>query len=75
MKIMVKVPRAGLSAVGAVLSINGNTDANYHPVAYNVNTVFTTQFPVNSYKVLVYDATATMAAYITAGTSATITGV
>lgn len=75
MKIAVKIPRAGVSTGGALLSINGDTDADYHPVAYNVNTVFTSHYAVNTIKYLTYDATATMTGYVSAGTAATITGV
>lgn len=75
MKLAVKIPLAGVSTGGVILSINGNNDADYHPVAYNVNTVFTTHFGVNTIKYLTYDASATMACYKTAGTSVTITGV
>ena len=75
MKIAIKVPLAGVGTAGAVLSINGNTDAEYHPLAYNVNTVLTTHFPVNSIKVFIYDANQTMDAYLTSNTKKTITGV
>ena len=75
MKLFIKIPLAGVSTAGAVLSINGNSDADYHPLAYNVSTVLTTHFPVGTYKLFVYDATATMACYITAKTKVTITGV
>lgn len=75
MKIAIKVPLAGVGTAGAVLSINGNTDAEYHPLAYNVNTVLTTHFPVNSIKVFIYDANQTMDAYLTSNTKVTITGV
>lgn len=76
MKIAIKIPKAGVSTAGVVLSLNGNTNASdYHPVAYNVNTVFTTHFGVGAIKVLVYDATATMACYLTSNTKTTVTGV
>lgn len=75
MKILVKIPRVGVGTAGVVLSINGNTAADYHPVAYNINTVLTSHYAVNSYKMFVYDASATMTCYITSGTSTTITGV
>lgn len=75
MKIAIKVPLAGVGTAGAVLSINGNTDTEYHPLAYNVNTVLTTHFPVNSIKVFIYDANQTMDAYLTSNTKKTITGV
>lgn len=75
MKIAIKIPKAGVSTAGVVLSLNGNTASDYHPVAYNVNTVFTTHFGVGAIKVLVYDATATMACYLTSNTKTTVTGV
>lgn len=75
MRIMVKIPRAGVGTAGAVLSLNGNTAADYHPVAYNINTVFTTHYAVDSYKIFVYDANASMACYLTSNTKTTVTGV
>lgn len=75
MKIVLKIPRAGAATVGVVLSLNGNTNADYHPVAYNVNGVLTTPFSANSIKLLTYDASATMDCYITSGTKSTVTGV
>lgn len=75
MKIAVKVPLAGVATAGAVLSINGDVDANYHPLAYNVNTVLTTHFPVNSIKIFTYDAAQTMDCYLASKTKVTITGV
>ena len=75
MRIAIKIPLAGVGTAGAILSINGNNDADYHPLAYNVNTVLTTHFPVNSIKVFVYDASATMTCYKTANTSVSVTGV
>ena len=75
MKIMVKIPLAGVGTAGVVLSINGDSNADYHPDVYNVSTVLTSQFSVNSYKLFVYDASASVACYITSGTKSTITGV
>ena len=75
MKIAIKVPLAGVSTAGAMLSINGNTDTQYHPVVYNKNTAFTTHFPVDSIKIFIYDATATMTCYKTSNTKSTVTGV
>ena len=72
---MVKVPLAGVATAGVILSINGNTDADYHPVAYNLNTALTTHYAVNTYKIFVYDATATMACYKTSNKKVTVTGV
>lgn len=73
MKLIIKIPLAGVGTAGAVLSIDGGT--TYHPIAYNVNTVFTTHFPVNSVKVFTYNASQTMTAYLTAKTASSITGV
>ena len=75
MKILVKIPLAGVSTAGVVLSINGNNNADYHPVAYNVNTAFTTHFPVGTYKILIYDSTQKMNCYITSNTKKSVTGV
>lgn len=75
MRIAIKIPLIGVSTAGAILSINGDTDTEYHPLAYNVNTVLTSHFPLNSIKVFVYDATATMTCYKTANTSVSVTGV
>lgn len=55
MKIVVRIPRAGVSTAGAVLSIDGGT--TYYPVAYNVNTVFTSHFPVGSTKLFTFNST------------------
>lgn len=74
MKIAVKIPLAGVSTAGVVLSIDGGT--TYHPVAYNVNTVLTSHYPVNSVKWFVYNATQSMNCYPTASATATsVTGV
>lgn len=75
MKIMIKIPLVGVATAGVILSINGNNADDYHPVAYNVSTVLTTHYAVNSYKIFTYDATAKMTCYKTAGTSTTVTGV
>ena len=75
MKLAIKIPLAGVATAGAVLSINGNTDAEYHPLAYNVNTVLTTHFPVNSIKIFTYDAAQKMDCYLASKTKVTITGV
>ncbi len=75
MKIAIKVPLAGVSTAGAMLSINGNNANDYHPIAYNINTAFTTHYGVNSIKVFIYDASATMACYKTSNTKSTVTGV
>jgi hypothetical protein len=75
MKLAIKIPLAGVATAGAVLSINGDVDENYHPLAYNINTALTTHFPVNSIKIFTYDANQTMECYIAAKTKATVTGV
>lgn len=64
MKIMVKIPVAGVGTAGAMLAIDGGSDWNtYHPIAYNLNSVFTTHYPVNTSKIFVYNATQTMTGY------------
>lgn len=74
MKIVVRIPRAGVSTAGAVLSIDGGT--TYYPVAYNVNTVFTSHFPVGSTKLFTFNSTQTMKCYPTSSSSGvTVTGV
>ena len=75
MKIAVKIPLVGVRTAGAVLSINGNADASYHPLAYNVNTPLTTQFLVDSIKIFTYDAAQSMYCYLASGTKVTVTGV
>lgn len=75
MKIAIKIPRIGVGTAGAVLSLNGDNTDDYHPVAYNVNTVLTSHYAVNSIKFLVYDASATMTCYLTSNTSKSVTGV
>lgn len=75
MKLAIKIPLAGVATAGAVLSINGDVDENYHPLAYNINTALTTHFPVNSIKIFTYDAAQTMACYLESGTQVTVTGV
>lgn len=64
MKVMLRVPVAGVGTAGAMLAIDGGSDWNtYHPIAYNLNTVFTTHYPVNTNKIFVYNATQTMTGY------------
>ena len=75
MKLLIKVPLAGVSTAGVILSINGDNDADYHPVAYNVNTVLTTHYPAKTYKLFVYDANQSMTCYKDSGTAVTVTGV
>lgn len=75
MRVAIKVPLNGVSTAGVILSINGNTDADYHPVAYNINTVLTSHFPQNTVKVFTYDASQTMTCYKTSNTAVTVTGV
>ena len=75
MRIWVKVPLAGVSTAGVVLSINGNNNADYYPVVYNVNTVLTSHFPVNSYKCLVFTTgnPNTVKGYLTSNTATNYT--
>ena len=75
MKLAIKVPLAGVGTGGIILSINGDSDADYHPVAYNVNSVLTTHYPVNTVKIFTYDASQTMTCYKSSGTAVTVTGV
>lgn len=71
MKIWVKIPRAGVSTAGVVLSLNGNTNANYYPVVYNVNTVLTSHYAANSYKCFIFTTgnANTVNGYLTSGTA------
>lgn len=74
MKIVIRIPLAGVGTAGVLLSIDGGT--TYHPVAYNVNTPLTTHYPVNTNKVFVYNATQMMNGYPSASSTATsFTGV
>ena len=73
MKVAIKVPVAGVSTAGAIMSIDGGT--TWHPIAYNVDTVFTTHYAVNTVKIFIYDADQIMTGYIDAGTSTSISGV
>lgn len=73
MKVVIRVPLAGVSTAGAVLSIDGGT--TYHPLAYNVNSALTSHYPVNTNKVFVFNATQQMACYLTSNTKTTVTGV
>ena len=72
MVITVRVPAAGVSTAGIVLSINNGT--NYYPVVRNVSTVISTEYAVNSTIVLVFNADQTASAYLTSNTKSTITG-
>lgn len=75
MRLLIKIPLAGVGTAGAMLSINGNNAADYHPLAYNNTSVLTSHYAVNTYKLFVYDASATMTVYKTSNTSSTVTGV
>ena len=75
MKIVVKIPLVGVATGGVILSLNGNNANDYHPVSYNNTTVLTGHYPVNTYKMFTYDATASMTCYKTSGTSVPVTGV
>ncbi len=72
MKISIKIPRVGNSS-GVVLSINGNTNADYHPVLYNAS-LLTSHYAAGLVKVLVYDASASATVYLSSGTAISITG-
>ena len=72
MVITIRVPAAGVSTAGIVLSINNGT--NYYPVVRNVSTVISTEYAVNSTIVLVFNADQTASAYLTSNTKSTITG-
>ena len=72
MRMIVKVPTAGVGTAGVILSIdNGQT---WHPLHYN-NSTLTTHYAVGTVVLVVYDSTTTQTAYPTAGTSESITGV
>lgn len=75
MKIAIKIPRVGTSTAGAILSLNGNVNDNYHPVLYNASTMLTNHFPVDSIKTFIYDANASANCYKTSGTVTSVTGV
>ena len=75
MRIAIKIPRVGVSTAGVVLSINGNNDADYHPVLYN-SSLLTSHYGANSVKFLVYDANSSAGTYVNSGNSAvTVQGV
>lgn len=64
----------GVGTAGAVLSLNGTT-GEYHPVVFNVNSVISSRYGVNSTIILTYNSTASATAYLTENTKSTITGV
>ena len=70
MKVLIRIPLAGVGTAGTVLSIDGGT--TYHPVAYNANTAFTSHYAVNTVKLFVYHATQSMACYLSSNTKSTI---
>ena len=74
--IVIKTPSSGNTA-NVYLSINGNTDANYHPIALNGTSRLTTQFASGTTLMLVYESTMTVTTYALAGanSTSTITGI
>ena len=55
-----------------MLSIDGT---HYYPVVLNVNTKVTTQYPVGSTVLLVFNSTQTVSnVYLTSNTTSTVTG-
>lgn len=62
----------GVSTGGAVLSIDGGT--TYYPVVYNVNTVISTRYDIDSTLLLTFNSTQTATAYMESGVSSEITG-
>ena len=73
MIIAIRVPSAGLSTAGVVLSIDGGT--TYHPVVFNTSTVLTTYYSVGSTIIVTYNSTQTATAYLTSNTKTTPAGV
>lgn len=74
--IVIKTPSAGNTA-NVYLSINGDTDANYHPIAVGGTSRLTTQFASGTTLMLVYESTMTVTSYVLAGadSTSTITGI
>ena len=73
MTIAIRVPSAGLSTAGVVLSIDEGT--TYHPIVRNVNSVLTTYYSVGSTIIVTYNSTQTATAYLTSNTKTTPAGV
>ncbi|MBO7080076.1 MAG: hypothetical protein J6W64_09830 [Bacilli bacterium] len=74
--IVIRTPSAGNTA-GVYLSINGNTDANYHPIATGGTSRVTTHFASGTTLMLVYESSMTVTTYALAGadSTSTITGI
>lgn len=73
MMVTIRVPSAGLSSAGVILSIDNGV--SYHPVVRNKNTVMSTYYSADSTITVVYNATQTATAYLESGKSTTLTGV
>ena len=73
MTIAIRVPLAGVSTAGVVLSIDGG--ATYHPIVRNLNTVLSTSYVVGNTIIVTYNATQTATAYLTSNTKTTPAGV
>lgn len=74
MQIAVRVPAAGVSTAGVVLSINGGASGSYYPVVRLVNSSVSTYYGVNSTILLTFNASQTATAYLSSNTSSTVTG-
>ena len=61
----------GVTTGGVVLSIDGE---NYYPVVMNKNSIVTTNYPVGSTILVVFNSTQTATAYLTSNTQTTVTG-
>lgn len=71
--ILMKVPVAGNSSYGVLLTVDGGT--TYHPVCRNTNTNISTAYAVGCILILTYDATQTATAYYNSTSAITYTGV
>lgn len=74
MMIAMKIPVAGVATAGVVISINGNNNADYHPVLYSASTTLTTHYPAGAMMIFTYDSSVSATRYLTSNTSTTITG-
>ena len=74
--IVIRTPSAGNTA-GVYLSINGNTEANYYPIATGGTSRVTTHFASGTTLMLVYESSMTVTTYALAGadSTSTITGI
>lgn len=73
--IVVKMPSAGNTA-GVWLSTNGDTDAEYHPIAISGSDRLTTHFASGTILMLVYQSSMSVSTYALAGadSTASVTG-